>query len=153
VCRYCKFALLILNLLTRLKRDKHITFEQPPSPPPEPNGTAILADEWLESLSTARDMALTQHSLTGVGSYSGDSNMDISGTSQLPSPNDSIGLDMDGTLDGIDIPNGSQHGIMHGSRFRDGDEPRDAMGSDNGQKKGKKRFSRRQSKGGLAAVF
>jgi hypothetical protein len=76
--------------------------------------------------------------------------MDISSASQLPSPDGSIGVDPDGTLDGVDIPTGHHHG---GSRFRDGDDTPMQHQQLQDAKKGRKRFSRRQSKGGLAAVF
>ena len=73
-------------------------------------------------------------------------------TSQISSPDDSIGLDLDRSLDGVDIPNGHHHHVG-GSRFRDGDEASPQQRELDGSRKGRKRFSRRQSKGGLAAVF
>jgi 3-phosphoinositide dependent protein kinase-1 len=139
-----------------LKKDKHIVFEQPSSPLPEPDGTAILAREWMDTFSSAREIAFAQHTISGVNSYSGDSNFDVSGASQLSSPDGvgssgSMGLEYDGQADGVDVLNGHHH---QGSRFRDGDEPRsDARELTDGKNKGRKRFSRRQSKGGLAAVF
>jgi 3-phosphoinositide dependent protein kinase-1 len=102
----------------------------------------LATEEWLETINRARELAFTQQSLTG--SYSGDSTLnDLS--SQISSPTGSTlgGADgglysSDGTLDGVNIPS---------SRALRVDDDTDSV------RKGRKRFSRRQSKGGLAAVF
>ena len=95
--------------------------------------------EWLGAIDRARELAITQQSYNG--SYSGDSTFnDLS--SQISSPTGSTlgGADFggDGSLDGVNIPSAV--------RLRK-DEDSESL------RKGRKRFSRRQSKGGLAAVF
>jgi len=120
-------------------RDKHILFEPPPSPPPEPDGTAVVASEWMVVIDRARELAIAQQSFTG--SYSGDSTFnDLS--SQISSPTGSTlgGTEFagEGALDGVNIPSAI--------RLRKDDDAESL-------RKGRKRFSRRQSKGGLAAVF
>lgn len=98
----------------------------------------------MDILARARELALTQQSLTG--SYSGDSALDMS-SSRISSPGGSSfggGADNgyfggpDTALDGVNIPSTS--------RLRK-EEDAESL------RKGRKRFSRRQSKGGLAAVF
>jgi 3-phosphoinositide dependent protein kinase-1 len=114
------------------------------SPPPEPDGTAIATAEWLETLVRARDLGYTQQSISG--SYSGESAMELS--SQMPSPagsslagGDGSYMDADAALalEGVNVPSST-------SRLRK-EEDAESL------RKGRKRFSRRQSKGGLAAVF
>jgi 3-phosphoinositide dependent protein kinase-1 len=87
----------------------------------------------------ARELAIAQQSFTG--SYSGDSTFnDLS--SQISSPTGSTlgGTEFggDGALEGVNIPSAI--------RLRKDDDAESL-------RKGRKRFSRRQSKGGLAAVF
>jgi 3-phosphoinositide dependent protein kinase-1 len=168
------------HILTQAQREKHILFEPPTSPLPEPDGTAIVAQEWLDSLAKAKELAITQQSLTG--SYSGDSTLELS-SSQIPSPAGSTlgggptglgavaasssadhlhlhhlhhqhpatafytaGAAADAvSLDGVNVPTGSR-GTAAAGGLRANDDA-DSL------RKGRKRFSRRQSKGGLAAVF
>jgi 3-phosphoinositide dependent protein kinase-1 len=96
----------------------------------------------MDTLARARELALTQQSLTG--SYSGDSALDMS-SSRISSPGgssfgggDNGYFGSDTALDGVNIPSTS--------RLRK-EEDAESL------RKGRKRFSRRQSKGGLAAVF
>jgi hypothetical protein len=176
------------------QREKHILFEPPPSPLPEPDGTAISAREWTDALARARELALTQQSLTG--SYSGDSTLELA-SSQIPSPAGSTigpttvgggggptvvaltataGGDMNGLLhqsafyspsiggggdpaaiDGVNVPMGTRAVNMRGGGGGAAPAPPgpgadEAAEAERGNK-GRKRFSRRQSKGGLAAVF
>ena len=141
VCRYCKFSFIPIaltsNAFTSVTSTSSLNI--PPSPPPEPDGTAVIVSEWLGAIDRARELAITQQSYNG--SYSGDSTFnDLS--SQISSPTGSTlgGADFggDGALDGVNIPSAV--------RLRK-DEDTESL------RKGRKRFSRRQSKGGLAAVF
>jgi hypothetical protein len=125
------------SLTNALQRDKHYLFEPPLSPHPEADGTAIASAEWLDVLSASREMGL-QNTVTDVEP--------IEFSSQLSTPTDTRNggtayLEEDddpGQLDGVNIP-------LHGTGKLRRSEPEDG-------KRGK-RFSRRQSKGGLAAVF
>ena len=87
----------------------------------------------MEMLERARDFGLSQ-SMTN--SYSGDSALNDLG-STLSSPASTLGGDA--ALDGVNVPT---------ARLR-----KAALDADNESVKGRKRFSRRQSKNGLAAVF
>ncbi|KAF2675045.1 Pkinase-domain-containing protein [Microthyrium microscopicum] len=125
-------------------REKHILFEVPLTPPPEPDGTRIAAEEWLDCLFRARELYLTQQSLTG--SYSNDSAMDMSSSISSPAGSsyggDNNFFGSDSTLEGVNIPSSA-------SRLR---KEEDA----NNLQKGRKRFSRRQSKnipGSFPSVF
>ena len=137
--------------LTVGQREKHIVFEYAPSPPPEPDGTAIATQEWLDTITKARELAIMQSQQNG--SYSGDSALELSSQISSPAasslggggqlgggtdsgPGDFFGRDS--ALDGVNIPTTS--------RLRK-EEDSESL------RKGRKRFSRRQSKGGLAAVF
>jgi len=86
--------------------------------------------EWLDTIEQAKDFALSQ-SLTN--SYSGDSAFnDLSST--ISSPTSTLG---GGEIDGVNVPS---------ARLRK--DPGDSESV-----KGRKRFSKRHSKNGLAAVF
>lgn len=90
------------------------------------------AQEWVEAIERAKDFVISQ---SLQNSYSGDSTLnDLS--SQLSSPTSTLGRDAD--FDGVNIPS---------ARLRKGEH------GDNESIKGRKRFSKRHSKNGLAAVF
>ncbi|KAH9825704.1 Serine/threonine-protein kinase PKH1 [Teratosphaeria destructans] len=121
-------------------RDKHLTFEDPRGTTADPAGTKYSTQEWLESLEQAREFAIAQ-SMTS--SYSGQSVLDNL-ESSVSSPADSIGGDAATPLPG------DRHTLRQTLRkTTDGDD----MGSSGGAFKGRKRFSKRHSKSGLAAVF
>lgn len=115
-------------------RDKHLTFEDPRATTADPAGSKFSTQEWLESIEQARELAVAQ-SMTN--SYSGDSmmhNMDSN------SPADSLGGDAV-----MPLPNtGDRHAIRQTLRKNPDDSE---------MFKGRKRFSKRHSKSGLAAVF
>jgi 3-phosphoinositide dependent protein kinase-1 len=111
---------------------KHLLFEDPKALPSDPDGSMYSAQEWVETIERAKDFVISQ-SLTN--SYSGDSTLnDLS--SALSSPTSTLGGDT--ALDGVNIPS---------ARLRKGEH------GDNESIKGRKRFSKRHSKNGLAAVF
>ncbi|KAF2400551.1 kinase-like protein [Trichodelitschia bisporula] len=117
--------------------EKHLLFEDPKATTSDPDGSHYAAQEWLDTLARAREFALSQ-SLTN--SYSGDSGFNDLG-SALSSPTSTLGGGQGpgDALDGVNIPSAS-------SRLRKGDD-------DTASLRGRKRFSKRHSKNGLAAVF
>ena len=111
---------------------KHLLFEDPKATTSDPDGSMYAAQEWLEAIEKAREFCISQ---SVTNSYSGDSVFnDLSST--LSSPTSTLGGE--NALDGVNIPT---------ARLRKGD-----MG-DGDSIKGRKRFSKRHSKNGLAAVF
>ena len=111
---------------------KHLLFEDPKATPSDPDGSMYGAQEWMDAIERAREFAISQ---SMANSYSGDSAFNDLG-STLSSPTSTLGGD--NTLDGVNIPT---------ARLRKGE-----MG-DQESLKGRKRFSKRHSKNGLAAVF
>lgn len=121
----------------RFQREKHYVFEDPKPTSSNVGATALSAQEWLDALDRAREMAASQnHS----GSYSAeDAFRDISsGFSSHAN-----------TLDrNSEIPSeGNTHHHHPPGRLVK------HQATDSESTKGKKRFSRRHSKNGLAAVF
>lgn len=101
-------------------RDKQYVFEDPKSTTSDPDGSKYSTQEWLDSIEQAKDYAMSQ-SLANADSNFSDLN------SALPSPA--------ATLDGVDIPT---------ARHLRKDQ------GDTESVKGRKRFSKRHSKNGLA---
>ncbi|CAI7655746.1 Serine/threonine-protein kinase PKH2 [Penicillium manginii] len=122
-------------------REKHFVFED--SKPSSSNiaSTALSAQEWLDALDRAREMALAQQS---AGPYSAeDAFRDIS------SGFSSHANTLDRTSDLQQNENTNQnHGNSSGRNHLVKNQATDSEST-----KGKKRFSRRHSKNGLAAVF
>ncbi|KAA6414973.1 MAG: serine threonine [Lasallia pustulata] len=115
-------------------RDKHFTFEDPKSASSDGSSTALSAQEWLDAIERAKEIAIS-HSLTR--SYSGeDAFRDL-----RSGPNSASPLDDDRRIDSGQIPAGRNTLQKH------------HPSPDTESMKGRKRFSRRQSKNGLAAVF
>lgn len=113
-------------------KDKHLVFEDPKATTSDPDGSKYSTQEWLDSIERAKEIAISQ-SMTN--SYSGDSTFnDLSST--LSSPTSTLGGDA--AFDGVNIPTSRHLRKEHG---------------DNESIKGRKRFSKRHSKNGLAAVF
>ncbi|KAF1989535.1 Pkinase-domain-containing protein [Aulographum hederae CBS 113979] len=111
-------------------RDKHYLFEDPKVTTSDPDGSVYSTQEWLDSIERAKDFALSE---TLASSYSNDSQFnDLS--SAISSPTSTLG----GDIDGVNIPT---------ARLRKHDQ------GDTESIKGRKRFSKRHSKNGLAAVF
>ncbi|KAF2096957.1 Pkinase-domain-containing protein [Rhizodiscina lignyota] len=132
------------NLITS-KKDKHYVFEDPKATTADPDGSKYSTAEWMDSLERARDLALS-HSLSN--SYSGDSGLnDLSST--MSSPNSTLGVQ--DQIEGVNIPIGTRHLMRKKDRRDETDNDGESVRSLGG--KGRKRFSRRQSKNGLAAVF
>jgi 3-phosphoinositide dependent protein kinase-1 len=111
-----------------MQRDKQFVFEDPKNTTSDPNGSKFSTEEWLDGLEQAKDYALAQT----MANYSGDSALNDLGSS-LSSPSSTLGGDS--ALDGVNIPT-ARH-----LRKDPGDT--DSV-------KGRKRFSKRHSKNGLA---
>ena len=115
-----------------LKRDKHYTFEDPKSTSSDGSATSAAAQDWLDTIDSAREMALSQN----AKSYPGDDPYRAVTSSGIPSSRD---LDLDSPA----RPDTSLRVIMQ----------KNNSGTDSDSLLGRKRFSKRQSKSGLAAVF
>ncbi|KIX03267.1 uncharacterized protein Z518_06819 [Rhinocladiella mackenziei CBS 650.93] len=118
-------------------RERHYVFEDQKPPSNEPMATAVSAQEWLDALVRARDIA-TQNS---NNNYSTDDSLNLS-SSALSSHASTI----DQPTDLQPQPANHSHvgrGILH----------KQHSGGDAESLKGRKRFSKRQSKSGLTAVF
>lgn len=102
-------------------------FEDPKSTTSDPNGSKFYTQEWLDCIEQARDYAISQ-SMTN--SYSGDSTLN-----DLNSGSPTSTLGGDSALEGVNIPTTRM--------LRKEPADSDSM-------KGRKRFSKRHSKNGLA---
>ncbi|CAK1357191.1 unnamed protein product [Cercospora beticola] len=124
-------------------RDKHYTFEDPRATTSDPAGSKYSTQEWLDCVEQAREVAIAT-SMTN--SYSGDSILnDLNATSAMSSPADSVGDDAVMPLGGPSAGERHGHALRHTLRKNTDDDDRSL--------KGRKRFSKRHSKSGLAAVF
>lgn len=126
-----------------IQRDKHLTFEDPRATTSDPAGSKYSTQEWLEALENAREIATAQ-SITG--SYSGDSLLNAVESS---SPADSLGGDAAMPMSGPSV--GERHHHMRSTLRKNTNESE--LGGGDGKGIGRKRFSKRHSKSGLAAVF
>ncbi|KAH0542802.1 hypothetical protein FGG08_002850 [Glutinoglossum americanum] len=113
----------------KLQKDKHYTFEDPKTSS-DPSSTQPCVQEWLDTIERAKDIAISQN-LTNT--YSGD---DAFNSSNMSSPSSTLVGDTGLPLDGM-------------GRNALGKNPLDGETST----KSRKRFSKRHSKSGLAAVF
>ena len=93
-------------------------------------------------MENARELAIAT-SLTG--SYSGDSLLNPADSS-MSSPADSLGGDAAMPMSGPSVGEGRHHAMRHTLRKTNTAEDGESL-------KGRKRFSKRHSKSGLAAVF
>jgi len=122
-------------------RDKHYTFEDPRATPWDPQGSKYSTQEWLDAVEQACEVAVAT-SMTD--DYSGDatlSDLNQTGGTALSSPSDPAGGDAAMPLSGPSA--GERHALRHTLRRNTDDE----------SLKGRRRFSKRNSKSGLAAVF
>ena len=112
------------------QRDKRFSFEDPKPSSSNLGVTALSAQEWLDTLDRAREMALSHHSNSGDEAFRDLS----SGMSSHANTLDRSSEIHEGP------PAGRATLIKH-------------QATDSDSVKGRKRFSRRHSKNGLAAVF
>jgi len=122
------------------QRDKHLTFDliPPAGVPSDPTATKYSAEEWLEELGQAREMAALA-AASAASSYSGRSTAEAEADAEAHHHH------------APSMPNGErstgQHHLRQTMRGEDGG------GGGGGVWAGRKRFSKRNSKSGLAAVF
>lgn len=127
-----------IALLTPLQRDKHITFEDPKTSTSDGSATSAAAQEWLDSIDRAKELAL-MHSISN-SSYSPEEAYSDLQSGMSSSANT---LDMNAELRTENASAASsRHTLQKLPSSKDPEEL-----------KGFKRFSKRQSKSGLAAVF
>ncbi|EME82785.1 uncharacterized protein MYCFIDRAFT_164120 [Pseudocercospora fijiensis CIRAD86] len=119
-------------------RDKHYTFEDPRATTADPAGSKFSTQEWMDAVEQAREVAIAT-SMTN--SYSGESMLNDFNASTLSSPADSLGGDAAMPLSGPSV--NERYALRHTLR----------KNTDEESLKGRKRFSKRHSKSGLAAVF
>lgn len=137
-CQYGKWTDSDLcAMLTRPKRDRHFIFEDPKPASKDPMATAVSAQEWLDALVRARDLAISLQERHN--NYSTDDSLNLS-TSALSSHASTIDQS----------PDLSPHPGAHPGRAM---LHKQHSGGDAESLKGRKRFSKRQSKSGLTAVF
>lgn len=124
-----KIILLYSTAANAMQRERQFVFEDPKSTTSDPDGSIYSTQEWIDSIEQARDYALSQ---SMQNSYSGDSTLNDLNSS-LSSPTSTLGGDS--ALDGVNIPTARHLRKDHG---------------DTDSLKGRKRFSKRHSKNGLA---
>jgi 3-phosphoinositide dependent protein kinase-1 len=124
--------LKISNFLPQ--RDKHFVFEEPKSTSSTAGTAATSIQEWIDTLDRAKDWALSQQN----SAYSGDEYRDLS----------SAFSSQTNTLD-----HSSEFQGEHASTPGRSTLQKSVAAADSESIKGKKRFSKRHSKNGLAAVF
>lgn len=117
-----------------------MTFEDPRATTADPAGSKYSTQEWLESLEQARELAVAQ---SVANSYSGNSVLnDYESSTNSPGGN-AVGDDAAGPMPG---PNIERHALRQTLRKNTTDDSETYKGT-------RKRFSKRHSKSGLAAVF
>ncbi|RVX73772.1 hypothetical protein B0A52_02662 [Exophiala mesophila] len=121
-------------------RDKQYVFEDSNAKSGEQMATATSAQEWLDALVRAREIAMSLQAQSSTQNYSNDDSLNLS-SSGLSSHASTIdrSTDLSPHSGGHGL---SQRGILHKQNSVDGESL-----------KGRKRFSKRQSKSGLTAVF
>ncbi|KAJ5384532.1 hypothetical protein N7517_002443 [Penicillium concentricum] len=116
-------------------RDKHYVFEDPKPSSSNIGATAVQVQEWLDALDRSREMASQQQS----AGYSDDAFRDLS--SGFPSPANTLDRTSDMQKDDRGPPSSGRNHLVK------------QQTTDTESTKGRKRFSKRHSKNGLAAVF
>ena len=124
------------TILTTTQRDKHYVFEDPKPPSSDPLATATSTQDWLETIDRAKEMAVMQ---SVNNSYSGDDSFNIASSALSSHANT---MDRKADLSPESIPHSGRATLQ-----------KHHSGGDSESIKGRKRFSKRQSKSGLAAVF
>lgn len=127
-----------------MKRDKIYTFEDPKPSSTDPMATAISTQDWLDTLDRAKELAASQSGQSAYnvdGAYGETDSFNIS-SSALSSHASTLDHHVQDA--NLSEPTGHQgRSTLH----------KQHSGADSESIKGRKRFSKRQSKSGLAAVF
>jgi len=121
-----------------LKRGIHYTFEDMRSSKDNGDSSRTTPEEWIESIERAKELAISQNML---GSYSSDAGFDMS--SSVSSPTSTLG----GGIASI-YPEGFS--VADRSGRKNISKSQASLQEDSTKRH---RFSKRQSKNGLAAVF
>ncbi|KAJ5551017.1 hypothetical protein N7535_001044 [Penicillium sp. DV-2018c] len=114
-------------------REKHFVFEDPKPSSSNIGATAVQVQEWLDALDRSREMAAQQSA-----GFADDAFRDLS--SGFPSPANTLDRTSEMQKDDKGHPPSGRNHLI---------KPQ----GDNESTKGRKRFSKRHSKNGLAAVF
>ncbi|KAI9811752.1 MAG: 3-phosphoinositide dependent protein kinase-1 [Pycnora praestabilis] len=114
-------------------REKHYTFEDPKPSSSDPEVTVATMQEWLDAIERSKEIAVSQSMANSYSSH--DVFRDL--PSSLSSPASTLGGDNALGLD--NLPNTSNKLTKSNAESE--------------SNKGRKRFSKRQSRSGLAAVF
>ena len=127
----------VAMLIDPMQREKHFTFEDPRATTMDPSGSKFSTQEWLDAVENAREIAQSTPT-SQFQSYSGGS---------FGAEDDSFGGDAatPPTVGGGGHPHHLKHSLRKAATE---DESSRGMGG-----LGRKRFSKRHSKSGLAAVF
>lgn len=161
---HCKshFTALARETLTNLssQRDKHLTFEDPKANTGDPGYSTRSTQEWLDYLEDVKSHVLSQR-LVLASTYTGDSQFNglVANSADTSTVDSSIASDSItlGSSSGQHGGHGhARKGVLHkepsGAMVPGvGDVSTGEAGKD--AKSGRKRFSKRHSKNGLAAVF
>ena len=143
VCGHCKLSTSISPFTSnRYQRGTHYTFEDTKTSVTSNDPSKTSAQEWIEVIERAKDMALSQ---SMVGSYNSDTGFDMSSAATSPSSTihgTSIYQDGYGHSD-----RSGRHHLTKSQASLGGEE---ALGD---AKKKSHRFSKRQSKTGLSTPF
>lgn len=121
-------------MTNHLQREKHYTFEEVTTKSSDPNITAMSTKEWTEAIDRAKEFVKTQSQFRGNQT---DEPMTPGLLSHPSTFEDQPGLEST-------PPTQSHRGVLQKQHSNNGD---------NESLKGRKRFSKRQSKSGLTAVF
>ncbi|RMZ77279.1 hypothetical protein DV737_g4469, partial [Chaetothyriales sp. CBS 132003] len=123
-------------------RDRHFVFEDVKANAKEPMATAASAQEWADSLVKARDLAISQQERTPPLYSGGDDSLNISSSALSSQPST-----IDQPADLTPPTGGHSHSQAGRSVLH-----KQQSGGDAESLKGRKRFSKRQSKSGLTAA-
>ena len=155
-------------MLTVGQPDKHYTFESPNAASSDGSATSASAQEWLDIIERSREIALSQsisannHPLSTYSDHN-DALKDLQDATKATAGS-TRGLDLDSPAPPsmmLPDPSSSGSGVGGGRHKleklqapeREKGEGADGSGGGGGGFMGRKRFSKRQSKSGLAAVF
>ncbi|KAL8807882.1 MAG: hypothetical protein Q9200_004495 [Gallowayella weberi] len=120
-------VIFTLSALTFPQKDKHFTFESPKSSSPDASTTSASAQEWLDAMERAREMAAFHSTSNSYNSEDAFKEMQ-SGPS--------------GSTRALDLDSGEGRNILQ-----------KAAPAESDSFMSRKRFSKRQSKSGLSAAF
>ncbi len=128
-------AISLVSTANLSQRDRHYTFEEPLSKSSDINTSAISTKEWLEAVDKAKEFVNTQSQIRNAQA-------DETLTSGVLSH--ATTFEGHTEFEHSSPPTQSHRGML---------QKQNTYSGDNDSLKGRKRFSKRQSKSGLTAVF